>query len=254
MGGYTKLAVLFLAAVVVGVVAQTPKCGACDRSSCPPVEECPGAEAMDACNCCVMCQRALGQRCDGGEALEYGPCGDYLACRPRKDLTHQAGSPEYSCQCQKAGVVCGTDGATYTTLCHLVAEGSSNLTIQHDGPCPSAPVIRTGPMSSRRQPGSILILDCEALGVPVPEIFWELLKPNGESELLPNDDSSVAVQSRGGPEPFMVTGWVQVMRVTREAQGTYICNARNSRGTARATASITLANTQPRTHRRRNGL
>merc|ERR1711970_98730 len=244
MSGNGKLAVLF--ALLVGVVvAQQPRCGPCDKSLCPLKEECPGAEAMDACNCCAVCQRSLGQRCDGPGSQGFGPCGQYMACRKRTDLLFH-GPPEFSCQCQKPGLVCGTDGQSYDTVCHLVAQQNRNLTVAHEGPCPSAPVIKTGPMSSRRESGSVLILDCEAKGVPVPEIFWQLVRPSGESQLLPNDDTSVAVQSRGGPEPYMVTGWVQVMRVTHESTGTYVCNARNSRGTARASAAITMADARRR--------
>lgn len=37
----------------------------------------------------------------------------------------------------------------------------------------------------------------------------------------------------------MVTGWVQIMKVTRDTIGTYVCNARNSQGADKATAAIT---------------
>ncbi|KAA0202828.1 hypothetical protein HAZT_HAZT006555 [Hyalella azteca] len=100
------------------------------------------------------------------------------------------------------------------------------------------PVIKTPPQSSKRQLGGILVLDCEAMGYPVPSISWELYKPDGNTIKLPNDDSGIAVQIRGGPEHHMVTGWVQIMKVTKDNVGTYVCNAENSLGAAKATADI----------------
>ena len=49
----------------------------------------------------------------------------------------------------------------------------------------------------------------------------------------------MAVQVRGGPEQHMVTGWVQIMRVTKDNIGTYVCRAENEVGDAMATAKIT---------------
>jgi len=229
--------VLIVLAVVVVVAAHQPNCPDCSSVTCPPEEDCPGAQAMDACGCCVMCKRSLGQRCDHGANVEYGPCGDYLQCKRRGDLV---GSREWTCQCSKSGEVCGSDGVTYATICHLTEKGG-NLTAMHDEPCPSKPVIRSPPASSSRRKGGILVLDCEAVGYPVPEIYWEQYKPTGETVMLPNDDPSVAVQTRGGPEPHMVTGWVQIMKVTDGSFGTYACNAKNKHGHVKATAVVEYA-------------
>merc|ERR1719327_137672 len=223
-----------LCATVAAVAAQQLTCGECDRSLCPPKEECPGTEAMDHCNCCVLCKRKLGERCDGGQRVEYGPCGDYLKCEPRKDLV---GSSEWTCQCSKKGEVCGSDGVTYPTVCHVTEKGG-NLTALYNDPCPSKPVIRSAPSPSSRRKGGILVLDCEAAGFPVPEIYWEQYKRSGESVLLPNDNPTVAVQTRGGPEPHMVTGWVQIMKVSEDSFGTYACNANTKHGHVKATAVI----------------
>ena len=55
------------------------------------------------------------------------------------------------------------------------------------------------------------------------------------------DDSAVAVQVRGGPEKHMVTGWVQIMEVTKKTAGTYVCIASNSEGEDRKAATIKLS-------------
>jgi len=230
-----KYAVLLCVAFAVGVASQQ-QCSECDRSQCPRLPPCPGAEAMDECGCCAVCRRSLGQRCDGpGTGVEFGPCGDYLSCEARRDVV---GGSEHWCQCRERGDVCGSDSQTYASVCALLEAGGANLTVAHQGPCPSIPVIRSAPSSSTRRLGGILVLDCEAAGVPVPEIFWELYRPDGKTVLLPNDDSSCAVQTRGGPEPFMVTGWVQIMKMTKDSVGTYVCNAKNRLGVAKAMAKI----------------
>ncbi|KAF2359210.1 Insulin-like growth factor-binding protein IGFBP [Trinorchestia longiramus] len=239
--------VVWIVAVVAvtllqGVSAQQPDipCAECDKSKCPPKEECPEAEALDSCGCCVVCRRSLGQRCDlyPADGVKYGPCGDYLQCMPRQDILF---GKEATCQCVQQKQVCGSDNVTYSSICHLLQEARilPNLTVQKQSPCLTKPVIKTPPQSSKRQLGGILVLDCEAVGYPVPSITWELYKPDGLSIKLPNDDSSIAVQIRGGPEQHMVTGWVQIMKVTPDNVGTYVCNAENSQGATKATAVIT---------------
>jgi len=244
-GAMKYVFLLFVAVYGVGVAAQQ-QCAECDRSQCPSLPPCPGAEAMDECGCCVVCRRSLGQRCDGpGQGVQFGPCGQYLSCEERSDVV---GGGEWWCQCRERGEVCGSDGRSYPSLCGLLEIGGSNLTVAHQGPCPSKPVIKSAPSSSTRRLGGILVLDCEAAGVPVPEIYWELYRPDGKSMLLPNDDPSCAVQTRGGPEPFMVTGWVQIMKMTRESVGTYVCNAKNRLGVTKAMAKISYVGQENEIH------
>lgn len=55
---------------------------------------------------------------------------------------------------------------------------------------------------------------------------------------FPGDDLYVAVQVRGGPEPFMVTSWVQIVDLRPTDTGIYTCVATNSEGEARASAKV----------------
>ncbi|XP_050699807.1 insulin-like growth factor-binding protein-related protein 1 isoform X2 [Eriocheir sinensis] len=224
-------------------------CGECD-STCPDVTTCKYGVVKDVCGCCEVCARGLGQRCDEPYNVHenahdlaphkpvYGSCGEYLVCVPRTDLQD---SSEHTCQCSEDGQVCGSDGQTYTSLCHLLARTYelTDLHVAVRGPCMEAPTIRSTPEDTSRPLGSILVLDCEAKGFPVPTITWVLNKPDGSSLELPGDDSSFAVQVRGGPESNMVTGWVQIMRITKDTLGIYTCLAKNSEGEARASATVT---------------
>jgi len=56
--------------------------------------------------------------------------------------------------------------------------------------------------------------------------------------ITPGDDLYVAVQVRGGPEPFMVTSWVQIVDLRPSDTGIYTCIASNSEGEARASAKV----------------
>ncbi|XP_047486066.1 insulin-like growth factor-binding protein-related protein 1 [Penaeus chinensis] len=219
------------------------KCEECDRSACPEVGSCPGGAVPDECGCCVICARGLGQRCDNetGAASRgrYGACGDHLVCRPRTDV---GDSVEAVCECDSEGEVCGSDEVTYESLCHLLEKTADNpeLFVAVRGPCKAAPVIMSPPEDAERPEGSILVLDCEVRGYPVPDVTWELNLKDGSSFKLPGDRSSLAVQVRGGPEPFMATGWVQIMRINKETVGTYSCVATNSEGEARASAKVQI--------------
>ncbi|KAK3867095.1 hypothetical protein Pcinc_027409 [Petrolisthes cinctipes] len=235
-----------IAALLLVLVAgqeQGPECGVCDRSTCGDVTDCTGGVLLDECKCCKVCARNLGQRCDLTPATtNFGKCGEFLQCRPRTDI---GDGVEATCVCEEEGPVCGSDGATYESLCLLLkaatdTDRSSELFVEMRGPCMATPVIKSSPVDMVRPLGSILVLDCEAMGFPVPEISWELSKLDGSSFKLPSDDSSFAVQVRGGPEPYMVTGWVQIMRITEESLGIYTCVATNSEGQAKASATVSL--------------
>lgn len=220
---------------------EAPVCGTCDRSECPEVGKCVGGTVPDICGCCMVCARGLGQRCDGEEAetKEYGTCGEYLSCSPRTDIGEL---DEGTCTCEEKGAVCGSDGVTYDTLCHLLEKTADDdtLTVVAREPCKSVPVIKSRPKDAIRPLGSIMVLDCEAVGFPVPELFWELNMADGSSFRLPSDNPGFAIQIRGGPEKHMVTAWAQIMNINVRTVGTYTCVAKNSEGEDRAAAKISL--------------
>jgi len=53
-----------------------------------------------------------------------------------------------------------------------------------------------------------------------------------------DDDQSVSIQMRGGPEPLMVTGWAQIMSLDPDDIGVYHCVAANSEGKVHAMATV----------------
>nr|CAD7442309.1 unnamed protein product [Timema bartmani] len=52
------------------------------------------------------------------------------------------------------------------------------------------------------------------------------------------DDLYMAVQVRGGPEPYMATSWVQIVSLRHKDTGTYTCVATNTEGVVRASAQV----------------
>ena len=56
--------------------------------------------------------------------------------------------------------------------------------------------------------------------------------------MLLGDDQYVAIQMRGGPEPLMVTGWMQIMSLDPSYIGTYHCIATNTIGQVYEMATV----------------
>ena len=52
------------------------------------------------------------------------------------------------------------------------------------------------------------------------------------------DDQYVAIQMRGGPEPLMVTGWMQIMSLDPSYIGNYHCIATNFMGQVYEMATV----------------
>jgi len=227
------------AALFLTAAGQKDACGDCDRANCSEVGKCPTGVVKDLCGCCDVCAGKMGDRCQNAtqDALLYLPCGSDLVCQQRHDVLD---SKEASCECKEDGEVCGSNGVTYRTLCHLQEESAETpeLFVKERGPCRGAPKIKSPPKDAVRPHGGIMVMDCEASGFPVPTITWELYRPDESVVRLPSDNSGIAVQVRGGPEKHMVTGWVQIMRVNENNIGTYTCVASNSEGEARAAATV----------------
>ena len=58
------------------------------------------------------------------------------------------------------------------------------------------------------------------------------------SLLFLGDDQYVAIQMRGGPEPLMVTGWMQIMSLDPSYIGNYHCIATNFMGQVYEMATV----------------
>ncbi|XP_050925601.1 serine protease HTRA3 [Lates calcarifer] len=106
----------------------------CDVSTCPS-PSCPSGYVPDRCNCCLVCAQGEGEPCGRKDDL---PCGDGLECH------HPAGKrlSKGLCQCKFSHEVCGSDGKTYSNVCHLKAtsrkalqQGLPGITQTQKGPC-----------------------------------------------------------------------------------------------------------------------
>ena len=54
------------------------------------------------------------------------------------------------------------------------------------------------------------------------------------------DDMAISIVSRGGPEKYQVTGWLQVDEASKHHEGYYICVAHNKLGSDKKTGRIKI--------------
>jgi len=240
------LGLCLLAIALTGGVSATP-CEPCKSELCAsPPSRCASGYATDRCGCCQICARTENQLCDKfPEEDRYGICGENLECMSRKE---DGGDPdEFVCKCREVKMVCSNEGETYSTICSLNEESinrgspdkyNPQLSMEYWGPCIEPPVIMSPPEDSYGPLGANLTLDCEARGFPAPTITWQFLSTEGKTISLPSDDQSVSIQMRGGPEPLMVTGWMQIMSLDPSYIGDYHCIASNTEGQAFSKASV----------------
>ncbi|KAG1649691.1 Insulin-like growth factor-binding protein-related protein 1 [Nymphon striatum] len=128
---------------LVSAQSNLRRCERCDKSKCatPPVE-CPNGIKLDNCDCCYVCARKEGQRCDTKKGYQdvHGVCGDDLACKLRDDLPSND-PPEALCYCNSLEPACGSDGRNYGSICKLNEERyrnrNSGLTLGSRGLCPT---------------------------------------------------------------------------------------------------------------------
>jgi len=237
---------IWIILIIAQVLEATP-CEPCKSELCAtPISNCPAGYTTDRCGCCQICARTENELCDQSpEEDRYGMCGENLDCVSRKE---DGGDPEeFVCKCREVKMVCSNEDTTYNTICALNEESikrgspdkySPQLSMLYWGPCKESPVIMSPPEDSYGPLGANLTLDCEARGFPAPTITWQFLSTDGKTISLPSDDQSVSIQMRGGPEPLMVTGWMQIMSLDPSYIGDYHCIASNSEGKAFSKASV----------------
>ena len=218
----------------VGEEGEVGECLPCEKVSCPVLySECVAGVQLDTCGCCQVCARSEAELCQG-------ECGDNLECVRQEDTGEQL------CVCRERKEICGSDGLTYNTPCHLNEESVRRqsspslpvLSMDYWGPCLEPPTILSPPADTYGPAGANLTLDCEARGYPAPTISWQYENVEGVTILLPSDDQDISIQMRGGPEPNMVTGWAQIMELHPTYSGTYHCIAQNNQGTVHAQAVV----------------
>jgi len=243
---------LVLVALFVAFSLALPmeQCGPCDREECatPLPGDCVAGTTLDECGCCTICAKAEYEKCDHPEATPstdgapFGQCGENLECVLREDLDPEDAA-EAQCRCRDTEPLCGSDEITYSNLCQLAAAGvltGMKVTVQSKGPCKQAPVIVSGPESAREREGNSVALVCEATGYPIPTVEWVWTRVDGKTVYLPSDDLHLAVNMRGGPEKFQVTGWLQVIEMEKQHEGDYTCIAQNELGVQQASARLNV--------------
>ncbi|XP_064602432.1 insulin-like growth factor-binding protein-related protein 1 [Liolophura sinensis] len=233
-----KVIVAALVLFSAGYLVHAQECGTCDKTSCPEPVNCVAGTVLDACECCQQCGLAEGELCDfSPDDHTYGTCGENLECRRRLDNDIEA-----MCHCSYSEPLCGSDGITYRNLCHLqevvVLENKDDLKIAAKGPCKTVPKIVSGPEHQKNHTGGNVAISCEAEGYPIPAIDWVFTRANGKAVQLPEDDGKVSLNTRGGPEKYQITGWIQIMKIEKRHEGDYTCVATNKHGTDKAQARV----------------
>uniref|UniRef100_A0A1W7RAD9 Insulin-like growth factor-binding protein n=1 Tax=Hadrurus spadix TaxID=141984 RepID=A0A1W7RAD9_9SCOR len=237
---------------IVGLAAGAKiNCPPCHKESCQAPLNCLAGLVKDICDCCYVCGRTEGERCDNlNLALpygrKYGYCGENLECRMRTDLA--PGDPDEGiCVCLKQDVLCGSDGNTYDNECKLTEaryklRDVNYLRAVSRGPCRSAPEIISPPETTVNRTGGSAALSCEVTGWPIPVIEWKVDHGDGIMLPMPSDRPRISVQTRGGPGNYEVTSWLQVQNLELKDHATYWCIARNDEGEMSASAQIRIKN------------
>lgn len=218
-------------------------CGTCDPNACEPPQDCLAGVVKDSCDCCFVCGRREGERCDNAELnLEnFGKCGDDLECLVRNDL-HWDDPPEAVCSCISQNPLCGSDYVTYENKCQLTEaryRRRDGLRAISSEPCVVPPRIVSSPHNVRNSTGSSAVMACEARGWPTPTVQW-LLQNDDKRVQLPGNNTRVAVHFSNGPGDGETTSWLLFPRLSEEDEGTYVCKAENDAGSAVAMATVSI--------------
>ncbi|XP_076877670.1 kazal-type serine peptidase inhibitor domain 2 [Brachyhypopomus gauderio] len=218
----------------------------CQAEQCPDarlLQSCASGLVRDPCGCCWECGNGEGQLCDpepGTGRTFFGRCAQGLHCRVSRREAATKDKPRPVCVCAEQETVCGTDGKTYENVCRLQAAqrrtGERQKTgVEHLGPCKAKPIITYAPRDIIAPEGRDVLLSCEVSSYPLASIKW---RKEGDSFFLTADSSNRAVQARGGPRRFELTGWLQIHRVGPDDTGVYTCTARNAFGEVSASARL----------------
>ncbi|XP_059589435.1 kazal-type serine protease inhibitor domain-containing protein 1-like isoform X1 [Alligator mississippiensis] len=220
------------------LLREGDSCGKCNLELCSKPTNCPAGTVLDQCGCCLECGNVEGQICDLDYGNHfYGQCGENLECRLDADEAKFGEVPEPQCVCKFQESICGPEGKTYENICQFGEAYSKrgNITMKHNGPCESAPVISLPPQDVENFTGNDIIFGCEVSAYPIPHLEW---KKKGNKMFLPGDDAHISVQARGGPQKNGVTGWLQIQGLKKSDEGVYICHTKNKYGTTYASARL----------------
>ncbi|XP_062981362.1 kazal-type serine protease inhibitor domain-containing protein 1-like [Elgaria multicarinata webbii] len=221
------------------LLREGESCGTCNLELCSVPTDCRAGTVFDLCGCCSECGNVEGQICDLDKGSHfYGHCGDHLECRLDIEDIKFGEIPEPQCVCKSQETVCGPEGKTYENICQFKeasVQKGRNISIQHKGPCKSAPVISLPPQDTQNFTGNDIIFGCEVSAYPMPHLEW---KKKGNKMFLPGDDAHISIQARGGPRKYSVTGWLQIQGIKKSDEGVYICQTKNKYGFAISSAKL----------------
>lgn len=101
-------------------------CEVCDESKCPQLAYCEGKAIKDHCGCCTVCSSSRFQphvvvaKPVGGDACEQVKCPKRKVCVENMQGVPLCTCPsEFICGRNKKREICGTDGKTYPSRCHM---------------------------------------------------------------------------------------------------------------------------------------
>ncbi|XP_056585433.1 kazal-type serine peptidase inhibitor domain 3 [Triplophysa dalaica] len=215
----------------------TEVCEACVPDLCPLARGCRAGLVKDSCGCCYECGNLEGQACDlGRRNVYYGLCGENLECQLERSEGVDEEEQEPQCVCLSQKILCGSDGQTYTNLCKFKEATFLNPGLKTtDGPCKTVPVIKVPPHNLVNVTGSSVAFLCEVFAFPMALVEW---RKDGKEVVLPGDDPHISIQSRGGPQKYELSSWLQIEMASQMHSGTYRCIARNALGQVSATAIL----------------
>uniref|UniRef100_A0A673GBQ3 Kazal-type serine protease inhibitor domain-containing protein 1-like n=1 Tax=Sinocyclocheilus rhinocerous TaxID=307959 RepID=A0A673GBQ3_9TELE len=215
---------------------RTQECEECVPELCLLPLGCRAGLVQDSCGCCSQCANLEGQTCDLGQRNVYGLCGENLECKLDRSDGADGEEPEAQCVCLSQKPLCGSDGQTYMNTCKYkeAAYLIPGLNVS-DGPCRTVPIIKVPPHNLVNATGSSIAFLCEVFAFPMALVEW---RKDGKEVILPGDDPHVSVQSRGGPQKYELSSWLQIEEASQMDSGTYRCIARNELGHVSATAIL----------------
>uniref|UniRef100_A0A0B7AQU4 Kazal-like domain-containing protein n=1 Tax=Arion vulgaris TaxID=1028688 RepID=A0A0B7AQU4_9EUPU len=140
-------AVLLVSGFTVPVKASYNfnRCGECDETRCPELHYCEGQAIKDHCGCCTVCSSSKFQPHIMIEQQAEGNACDQVKCPKLKVcVVNMQGLPLCTCPnmfvCRgiKKREICGTDGRTYPSRCHMrIASCDEGVPVRkkYKGPC-----------------------------------------------------------------------------------------------------------------------
>lgn len=213
-------------------------CDQCSPDLCPAALGCRAGIVLDSCGCCSECGNLEGQPCDlDSRNSFYGLCGSDLQCKIDISDLGLGEIPEPQCICKFQEAVCGSDGRTYMNICQFkeAAYSTLGLSVEENGPCRTAPLIKVPPHNLVNVTGSTMSFLCEVFAYPMALIEW---KKDGNDVTLPGDDPHISVQTRGGPQKYELSSWLQIEGLAPGDAGTYRCVAHNALGSVSASGVL----------------